>query len=137
MTSSTASALSPAICPALPLLGGGGTRLQPVYVGDIGQAVAAALSGAAKPGVAYELGGPRTMTLREAAELTLRAIDRRRLLIGLPLGSVALDRGLDRIRVEGDIRAFPETVDDDPRSSRFAWRRTTSYPRRRKPRDAC
>jgi uncharacterized protein YbjT (DUF2867 family) len=72
--------------PALPLLGGGETRLQPVYVGDIGQAVAAALSGAAKPGVVYELGGPNIMTLREAAQLTLNAIDRRRLLVGLPLG---------------------------------------------------
>jgi uncharacterized protein YbjT (DUF2867 family) len=72
--------------PALPLLGGGRSRLQPVYVGDVGQAVAAALSGLAKPGAAYELGGPRTMTLREAAELTMRAIDRRRLLIGVPLG---------------------------------------------------
>jgi NADH dehydrogenase len=72
--------------PILPLLGGGKTRLQPVYVGDVGQAVAAALSGLAKPGTSYELGGPRTMTLREAAELTLGAIDRRRLLIGLPLG---------------------------------------------------
>ena len=74
------------LLPALPLLGGGRTRLQPVYVGDVGQAVAAALSGLAKPGLAYELGGPRTMTLREAAELTLREIDRRRLLVGLPLG---------------------------------------------------
>jgi uncharacterized protein YbjT (DUF2867 family) len=72
--------------PVLPLLGGGGTRLQPVYVGDIGQAVAAALSGLAKPGTVYELGGPNTMTLREAAELTLSAIDRRRVLMGLPLG---------------------------------------------------
>ncbi len=72
--------------PALPLLGGGETRLQPVYVGDVGQAVAAALSGLAKPGTVYELGGPRMMTLREAAELTLGAIDRRRLLIGLPPG---------------------------------------------------
>jgi uncharacterized protein YbjT (DUF2867 family) len=72
--------------PALPLLGGGETRLQPVYVGDIGRAVAAALSGVAKPGAIYELGGPKTMTLREAAELTLRTIDRRRLLMGLPLG---------------------------------------------------
>jgi uncharacterized protein YbjT (DUF2867 family) len=71
--------------PALPLLGGGRTRLQPVFVGDVALAVAAALSGLAKPGHAYELGGPRIMTLREAAELTLRAIDRRRLLIGLPL----------------------------------------------------
>jgi uncharacterized protein YbjT (DUF2867 family) len=72
--------------PALPLLGGGETWLQPVYVGDVGQAVAAALSGLAKPGTVYELGGPRMMTLREAAELTLGAIDRRRLLIGLPPG---------------------------------------------------
>jgi uncharacterized protein YbjT (DUF2867 family) len=72
--------------PALPLLGGGETRLQPVYVGDVGQAVAAALSGLAKPGTVYELGGPRMMTLREAAELTLGAIDRRRLLVGLPPG---------------------------------------------------
>jgi NADH dehydrogenase len=72
--------------PVLPLLGGGKTRLQPVYVGDVAQAVTAALAGLAKPGAPYELGGPRTMTLREAAELTLRTIDRRRLLIGLPLG---------------------------------------------------
>jgi uncharacterized protein YbjT (DUF2867 family) len=70
----------------LPLLGGGRTCLQPVYVGDVGQAVAAAVSGLARPGAAYELGGPRTMTLREAAELTLREIDRRRPLIGLAPG---------------------------------------------------
>jgi NADH dehydrogenase len=72
--------------PVLPLLGGGATRLQPVYVGDVARAVAATVSGLAKPGAAYELGGPRTMTLREAAELTLREIDRRRLLIGLARG---------------------------------------------------
>jgi uncharacterized protein YbjT (DUF2867 family) len=72
--------------PVLPLLAGGKTRLQPVYVGDVGQAAAAALSGLAKAGAIYELCGPQTMTLREAAELTLRTIDRRRPLIGLPLG---------------------------------------------------
>jgi uncharacterized protein YbjT (DUF2867 family) len=71
--------------PALPLLGGGKTRLQPVYAGDVGQAAGAALSGLAKAGTVYELGGPQTMTLREAAELALRAIDRRRLLVGVPL----------------------------------------------------
>ena len=58
--------------PSLPLLGGGKTRLQPVYAGDVGQAAAAALAGAARPGAIYELGGPQIMTLREAAELTLR-----------------------------------------------------------------
>jgi uncharacterized protein YbjT (DUF2867 family) len=72
--------------PVLPLLAGGDTRLQPVYVGDIAQAAVAALSGLAKAGAIYELGGPNTMTLREAAELALRAIDRRRLLIGVPVG---------------------------------------------------
>jgi uncharacterized protein YbjT (DUF2867 family) len=72
--------------PILPLLAGGETRLQPVYAGDVGLAVAAALSGLAKAGETYELGGPTTMTLREAAELALRAIDRRRLLIGVPSG---------------------------------------------------
>ncbi len=71
--------------PVLPLMGGGESRLQPVYVGDVARAVASAVSGLAKSGTVYELGGPRTMTLREAAELTLGAIDRRRLLIGLPL----------------------------------------------------
>jgi NADH dehydrogenase len=71
--------------PILPLLAGGKTRLQPVYSGDVALAVAAALSGLAKAGAIYELGGPTTMTLRGAAELALRAIDRRRLLIGVPL----------------------------------------------------
>ena len=72
--------------PVLPLLAGGDTRIQPVYAGDVGQAADAALAGIAKAGAIYELGGPQTMTLREAAELTLRVIDRRRPLIGLPLG---------------------------------------------------
>ena len=106
--------------PALPLLGGGESRLQPVYVGDVARAVAAALSGLAKPGTTYELGGPRTMTLREAAELTLSAIDRRRLLIGLPLAPSRWIASSHTVRVESDIRAFSQIVDDDPRSSRFA-----------------
>jgi uncharacterized protein YbjT (DUF2867 family) len=72
--------------PALPLLGGGDARLQPVYVGDIARAAAAALSGPPNRAAIYELGGPRVMTLREVASLTLSAIDRRRALIGLPLG---------------------------------------------------
>ncbi len=70
----------------IPLLGGGKTRLQPVYVGDVARAAAAALAGETKPGAIYELGGPQVMTLREAAEYALRAVERRRLLVGLPLG---------------------------------------------------
>ena len=71
----------------LPLLGGGETRLA---AGLCRRRRAGGRRGALRPrrspATVYELGGPRTMTLREAAELTLRAIDRRRLLIGLPLG---------------------------------------------------
>jgi len=70
--------------PVIPLFAGGGTRLQPVYVGDVARAAAAALAGETNPGTIYELGGPQVMTLRQAAELALRTVERRRLLIGLP-----------------------------------------------------
>jgi NADH dehydrogenase len=96
--------------PALPLMGGGGTRLQPIYVGDVGQAVAASLSGLAKPGVTYELGGPRTMTLREVAELTLGAIDRRRMLVGLPLGPSRSIAGSTQFASKITFGLFPKLL---------------------------
>ena len=97
------------LMPALPLIGGE-TRLQPVYVGDIGQAVAAALSGVAKPGAAYELGGPRTMTLREAAELTLSAVDRRRPLVGLPLAPSRWIAGSTQFASRVTFGLFPKLL---------------------------
>jgi NADH dehydrogenase len=72
------------ILPVLPLLGGGEARLQPVYAGDVARAAASALGGPVRPGAVYELGGPQIMTLRQAASLVLRSIERRSLLIGLP-----------------------------------------------------
>ncbi len=90
--------------PVIPLFGGGKTRLQPVYAGDVARAAAAALAGEAKPGTVYELGGPQVMTLREAAELALRTVDRRRLLVGLPLGPSRLHRLDDLVRQQGDAR---------------------------------
>ena len=51
--------------PVMPLIGGGKTRFQPVYVGDVAQAVISGLDGRAKSGVTYELGGPRTYSFRE------------------------------------------------------------------------
>jgi uncharacterized protein YbjT (DUF2867 family) len=53
------------ISPVMPLIGGGKTRFQPVHVADVAQAVTAGLDGRAKPGVLYELGGPRVYSLRE------------------------------------------------------------------------
>lgn len=70
--------------PALPLIGGGGTRFQPVYVGDVGRAVATALDDFAAQGRTFELGGPNVFTFREVLELVLRETGRSRPLIPLP-----------------------------------------------------
>src|SRR5688572_21396563 len=57
------------ISPVLPLIGGGLTKLQPVYVGDVATTVADAVDGKAKPGATYELGGPEVLTMREVMEI--------------------------------------------------------------------
>ena len=72
------------IAPALPLPGGGHTRFQPVYAGDVAEAIALAVDGSAKPGTIYELGGPDVHTFRELMEFVLATIHRRRLLIPVP-----------------------------------------------------
>ncbi len=72
------------LSPVLPLMGGGTTRFQPVYVGDVADAVMAVLDDPATQGRTYELGGPRVYTYRELMELTLAQIGRRRLLVSTP-----------------------------------------------------
>lgn len=72
------------IAPALPLVDGGRTRFQPVYVDDVADAVMAALRTEASVGKTYELGGPRVYTFRALMEFLLRTIGRRRLLVPLP-----------------------------------------------------
>src|SRR5476649_1117812 len=57
--------------PALPLIGGGLTKLQPVYVGDVATAVADAVDGKTRAGATYELGGPEVLTMREIIEIIL------------------------------------------------------------------
>ena len=57
--------------PVLPLIGGGVTRMQPVYVGDVATAVADAVDGKTRPGAIYELGGPEVLTMREIMEIIL------------------------------------------------------------------
>jgi NADH dehydrogenase len=66
--------------PALPLIGGGQTRFQPVYVGDVAQAVVAALERDDCRGRSYELGGPQTYTFAELMRYLLKVVGRRRLL---------------------------------------------------------
>ena len=70
--------------PVLPLIGGGLTRFQPVYVGDVADAVAAALDRHDAAGRIFELGGPLVYSFRELMERLLREIDRRRALVSVP-----------------------------------------------------
>src|SRR6202790_3573796 len=70
--------------PALPLIGGGMTKLQPVYVGDVAAAVAEAVDGKTKAGATYELGGPEVLTMREIMEIILATIERPRMRVSLP-----------------------------------------------------
>lgn len=73
------------ISPALPLIGGGTTRFQPVFVGDVAEAVVAALAEPGTKGRTYELAGPRVYTFRELMEYLVGVLGRRRFLLNLPL----------------------------------------------------
>jgi uncharacterized protein YbjT (DUF2867 family) len=72
------------LLPVLPLIGGGRTRLQPVYVEDVAEAVARILADSGTIGRTYELAGPWVYTLRELVSFTLRVIGKRRLLMPVP-----------------------------------------------------
>jgi uncharacterized protein YbjT (DUF2867 family) len=70
--------------PALPLIGGGHTRFQPVFVGDIGEAMTRLVDAGVASGETYELGGPEILTFRELMEFTLKTTGRKRLLVPMP-----------------------------------------------------
>jgi NADH dehydrogenase len=72
--------------PALPLVGGGKTRFQPVFVGDVAQAIVSSLDSADARGRTYELGGPTTYSFKELLQLILKETGRRRALVPLPFG---------------------------------------------------
>ena len=74
------------LSPFLPLIGGGTTSFQPVYVGDVADAVMAALADPATRGRTYELGGPTVYSFRRLMELLLAEIKRSRLLLTIPWG---------------------------------------------------
>jgi NADH dehydrogenase len=82
------------ISPVLPLIGGGETLFQPVFCGDVAEAIARAADGSAKAGTTYELGGPEIFSFRELMQIVLTTIDRRRLLMPLPYGIAKLQAGL-------------------------------------------
>jgi len=80
--------------PVLPLVGGGKTRFQPVYVGDVAQAILAALEGKAKPGAIYELGGPQIYTFREVLDKIAEYTMRKRPYIPLPFSIATIQAAM-------------------------------------------
>jgi NADH dehydrogenase len=82
------------LLPVLPLIGGGRTRLQPVYVEDVAEAIARILAEPETAGRTYELAGPTVYTLRELFVIALRIIGKRRLLVSVPFAAAEVQARL-------------------------------------------
>ncbi|MCY1707075.1 complex I NDUFA9 subunit family protein [Pannonibacter sp. SL95] len=80
--------------PVLPLIGGGETKFQPVYVCDVAEAVAKAVDGQLAAGSVYELGGPEVKSFKACLELMLEVIQRQRVLLPIPFGIAGLQAGI-------------------------------------------
>lgn len=72
------------VSPVLPVVGGEGPKLQPVWVGDVAAAIASAVTDPAAAGRTFELGGPEVLTLRELLAFILKETGRHRFLLPLP-----------------------------------------------------
>ncbi|MGQ0681214.1 complex I NDUFA9 subunit family protein [Bradyrhizobium sp.] len=98
------------VSPALPLIGGGLTRMQPVYVGDVASAIADAVDGKTKAGATYELGGPDVLTMREIMQMICDITDRDRMLLSLPFGLAKL-QALFLQFAPGALKLTPDQVE--------------------------
>jgi uncharacterized protein YbjT (DUF2867 family) len=74
------------VLPVLPLIGGGQTRFQPVFVGDVAEVVARAIDGSLTPGAVYELGGSEIRSFEQILRYVLSVTDRKALLVPVPAG---------------------------------------------------
>lgn len=70
--------------PALPLIGGGTTKFQPVFAGDVALAVRHLIDANLASGKTYELGGPEIQSFRQLLDFTLQTVGRKRLLVPVP-----------------------------------------------------
>jgi NADH dehydrogenase len=76
--------------PGLPLIGGGKTRFQPVFVGDVAAAIAKLADDPALGGKTYELGGPTIYTFKELMQIVLEETGRSRMLVPVPFALATL-----------------------------------------------
>jgi uncharacterized protein YbjT (DUF2867 family) len=81
------------IAPFLPLIGGGKTKFQPIFVEDLAEAVAKAVDGDLKAGV-YELGGPEVLSFKQCLEEMLRVVDRQTPLVSISFGMASFLAGI-------------------------------------------
>ena len=70
--------------PIMPLIGGGNTKFQPVYVGDVAKAIALAVEDKLTAGKTYELGGSEILTLRQAMEIAMTQSGRKKGFVHIP-----------------------------------------------------
>jgi len=82
-------ALMARFSPVLPMIGAE-TKFQPVFVGDIAEAVAVLIDRGVADGKTYELGGPSAMTMRQVLDFVLATVQRKRLKANLPFGLASL-----------------------------------------------
>ncbi|MCF2521229.1 complex I NDUFA9 subunit family protein [Bradyrhizobium sp. G127] len=96
--------------PVLPLIGGGLTKLQPVYAGDVATAIADAVDRKTKAGATYELGGPEVMTMRQILEIILRVTERNCMLAPLPFPLAKFQAAFLQF-APGDFKLTPDQVE--------------------------
>lgn len=97
-----------ALSPVLPMIGAE-TKFQPVFVGDLGAAIAAAAVEPAAAGQTYEIGGPTTYSFRELMEIVKRETGRKSVLLPVPSAIAGV------IGMVGDIQAriLPPLITSD------------------------
>lgn len=96
--------------PVLPLVGGGKTLFQPVFVGDVAEAVALAVDGKTKPGAIYELGGPEQKSFRQLVEYVCEVTGRKRLLANLPFPLARIQAGAIEIANKLTFGLLPDEL---------------------------
>jgi NADH dehydrogenase len=95
--------------PVLPLIGAD-TKLQPVFVGDVAEAIARALEGRATAGATYELGGPEAMTMRQIFDYVLEVAERKRILLPLPEGGARLIAAITEFADKISLGLMPDDL---------------------------
>ena len=99
------------LMPALPLIGGGNGLLQPVFVGDVAEAIALAVDGKARTGTIYELGGPEARTFKDIMMFILKTTGRKRALVTLPFPAAEAMGGVTEIIKKATFGLMPEMLD--------------------------